>query len=600
MQPLPQYVLEGPKWASNTVSWSFANDTDDGVAGSARSTAIAAAYQDTVRQALARWASVSGLMFNQVASGADIAIGFGRLNTAVTGIIGQTSLIGLTQPGGVQTFMKGVSVRMENPAETPAAFTAAGWAYQAYNDTLFQITLHEIGHALGLDHNTSDPASVMNPSPGPNDRDLDATDIAGIQALYGLPAGAVPQPVPTPTPTPVPVPVPVPVPAPAPTPAATLVLHLSEDAYQGDAQFTVAIDGTQLGGVQSVTALHGAGKSQAFSFGVAAGPHSVAVSFVNDAWGGTAAMDRNLYVDGIDYAGTAVAGASAPLFSAGAARFAVPGVAVSVPAPAPAPTPTPATGTPLVLHVSEDAYLGDAQFTVSIDGVQVGGVRMAAASHGAGQTQDITVASLAAGAHQVGISFLNDAWGGTAATDRNLYVDGMDVGGVAVPGARATLFANGTVVLAVPAVAAPAPVPAPIPAPIPAGGSVTFNLSEDAWQGDAQAVLRIDGVEQGGVQTITASHVLGQSQGLTFAAPGLSLVGAHTASVQFVNDAWGGTAATDRNLFWDSVDVGGAHLAVNQVQFGNGTMTFALPASAPALVPRLLDGGGAHGLVLPG
>jgi len=88
----------------------------------------------------------------------------------------------------------------------------------------------------------------------------------------------------------------------------TLVLAMSEDAYQGDAQFTVSLDGTQLGGVLTAQAWHSSGQSQNFSFNGAwgaAGPHVVTVSFLNDAWGGTPSLDRNLYVDSVTFDGTA-------------------------------------------------------------------------------------------------------------------------------------------------------------------------------------------------------------------------------------------------------------------------------------------------------
>ena len=117
-------------------------------------------------------------------------------------------------------------------------------------------------------------------------------------------------------------------PPPAPvttgTGSDTLVLSMSEDAYQGDAQFTVAIDGKQLGGSFATTALHTAAVSQNFIFkgDWAIGTHTVTVNFLNDAWGGTAATDRNLYVNGLSYDGTAT-GQSAALMSAGPKDFSV-------------------------------------------------------------------------------------------------------------------------------------------------------------------------------------------------------------------------------------------------------------------------------------
>ena len=86
----------------------------------------------------------------------------------------------------------------------------------------------------------------------------------------------------------------------------------------------------------------------------------------------------------------------------------------------------------LVLMISEDAYLGDALFTVSVDGRQQGGVFTATASHAAGIDQNFTFkGDWAPGAHAVVVNFLNDAWGGTPATDRNLYVDAMSYDGAA-------------------------------------------------------------------------------------------------------------------------------------------------------------------------
>lgn len=106
----------------------------------------------------------------------------------------------------------------------------------------------------------------------------------------------------------------------------TLTLDLSGDDWKGDPEFTVAVDGKQLGSAQSVAAVHGSGQSQAFSFpGLGAGSHDVALSFVNDAWGGagTTGEDRNLYVDAVSYAGANYPADTASLHANGTVHFLV-------------------------------------------------------------------------------------------------------------------------------------------------------------------------------------------------------------------------------------------------------------------------------------
>ena len=132
-----------------------------------------------------------------------------------------------------------------------------------------------------------------------------------------------------------PVPAPTPTPAPAATTDApaqasgsdTLVLRLSGDSWEGNPRFVARVDGNRLGDAQEVTASRASGQSQEFTFNGAFGngPHAVTVSFLNDAYAGTAATDRNLYVDGITFNGAAVPNASAALHSAGDANFTVGG-----------------------------------------------------------------------------------------------------------------------------------------------------------------------------------------------------------------------------------------------------------------------------------
>ena len=309
-----------------------------------------------------------------------------------------------------------------------------------------------------------------------------------------------------------------------------------------------------------------------------------------NATGGTATMVNNqvygfgdvLNRGAVEQVGTTTL-ASRPTLNLASPVDAGATIPVTVP-PATGPTP-PVTPAPdsLVLHISSDAYQGDAQFTVSVDGHQVGGVLTATAAHGLGQTQDVTISgSLGAGPHAVSVAFLNDAYGGSASTDRNLHVDGIDLNGAAVAGSAQHLFREGASTITVGAGEA---------------SSVTFSMSEDAWAGDAQAYVSIDGQRLGGLQTITASHVLGQTQTMSFMVQ-LS-GGPHTASVEFVNDAWGGTAATDRNLYIDAINIGGQHVATGATLYANGTQTFTLPAASTTTSGALtIDSGPVHPVTL--
>jgi len=338
--------------------------------------------------------------------------------------------------------------------------------------------------------------------------------------------------------------------------ADTLALQVSEDAWQGDAQFTVSIDGTQVGGTQTATASHGTGQTQTVnvlgSFG--AGLHTATINFLNDAWGGTAATDRNLYVGSATLDATAVPGVGLTLLSGGPQSFSFNGVASATVASAVTDT--------LDVHVSEDAWQGDAQYTIQVDGNQVGGVRTATASHSQGATQDVSIADTwGTGSHTIGISFVNDAWGGTAATDRNLYVDAVTYDGTAASGAPATLLSNGTASFGAGVTTAVTP--------------ITLHLAEDAWQGNAQFAVAIDGttVIQNG--TVTALNGSGQSQAVNLSA--LLSSGKHDVAVSFLNDAWGGTASTDRNLYVQRIDVKGTPAAgASAALYSSGTTHFQI------------------------
>jgi hypothetical protein len=227
-----------------------------------------------------------------------------------------------------------------------------------------------------------------------------------------------------------------------------LVLQMSEDAYQGDAQFTVSVDGKQVGGTYTTTALHADGQTQQFTitgdFG--SGAHDVSVNFVNDAWDpqGPAYGDRNLYIDSMTYDGADVPNAAQEIY-ANSADVTVPAADSTSTQDTSSGSDTTSGPDKLVLQMSEDAYQGDAQFTVSVDGQQVGGTQTVTALHADGQTQQFTIAgNFGSGAHDVSVNFVNDAWDpqGPAYGDRNIYIDSMTYNGVDVPNAAQEIYAN--------------------------------------------------------------------------------------------------------------------------------------------------------------
>ena len=264
----------------------------------------------------------------------------------------------------------------------------------------------------------------------------------------------------------------------------SITLNVAEDQAQGvDAQFTVNVDGQQVGGVEVATASQSSGQTNTFTFNGdwGPGPHNVTVTFANNFLYPGSSGDRNLYVDGVTYDGQTVSNTTtgiyqSPLFPPnstegniyGNATFAVndttalPAGFSGNPTTTPAPVTVGSGADTLVLNMAEDPYQGDAQFTVSVDGQQIGGVQTTTAVVGEGQSQEFDVkGNFGSGTHNVAVTFLNDKVGGyyPAGTpglpatgqwaldtaDRNLYVMGMSLdGGAPAGGAPWELSSNGT------------------------------------------------------------------------------------------------------------------------------------------------------------
>lgn len=192
---MPNYRLEGQSWAARSISWDFAAVTlPQDQAGQPFSNAITRQdAQAVISTAFEAWSRATGLQFvyaPQDSASVDIRIGWGVLAppTATGREIGETDYSYYT---ATNNFAPDVLVRLLDPTQL-ALSTSSGTL--AYNDpdatTLYQIALHEIGHAIGLAHDPIDPDAVMYPYVSGLNRQLAPVDMQGAQAIYGVPQAA--------------------------------------------------------------------------------------------------------------------------------------------------------------------------------------------------------------------------------------------------------------------------------------------------------------------------------------------------------------------------------------------------------------------------
>jgi hypothetical protein len=225
----------------------------------------------------------------------------------------------------------------------------------------------------------------------------------------------------------------------------------------------------------------------------------------------------------------------------------------------------------LVLNISEDAWKGNAEFTVSVDGKQVGGDYTASTLHASGDAGTfLLTGDWSSGVNHVQVSFINDAYGGTSATDRNLYVKSIAYNGITYAGTTASLYGDSTDTFTV---------GGNTPRTSGAADTVTLNLSEDAWKGDAEFVLYIDGKAVTAPQSVTALH--SQNATETFTFTGNLGAGVHKVGVALVNDAYGGSPSEDRNLYINGVTVNGSDVFSGiKAQDGNGSSLFTITTAS--------------------
>jgi Matrixin len=176
------------------VTWSLATGNYQDDSGNLQfSHSMGAAFEKLVQEAAGIWQSVADITFKEVGDDAvagpqrpDLRIGFADLQTSL-----QHPTLGFTQYGYTANdkFLPDTLIGIEDPTKgEPAIQLANGdFRYQDFDATMLQTLLHEIGHSLGLAHNSSDPNSIMNPTLTASNRLPDANDIKALQSLYGAP-----------------------------------------------------------------------------------------------------------------------------------------------------------------------------------------------------------------------------------------------------------------------------------------------------------------------------------------------------------------------------------------------------------------------------
>lgn len=177
------YVLEGVKWggssygtAGGTVTYAFASagTGSGGNFSGSFDAALTSSYQALVNAAFDAWEAIANIDFQAVSStsGADIVLGMDYLD-------GSGDVIGLTNYSYSGKVFGSATVRFDtgDSYTTDASYTGSKYV------NFYTTALHEIGHALGLDH-VNDQNQIMY-AYTTDTLVLGSGDIAGAQYLYG-------------------------------------------------------------------------------------------------------------------------------------------------------------------------------------------------------------------------------------------------------------------------------------------------------------------------------------------------------------------------------------------------------------------------------
>ena len=142
--------------------------------------------QAVVNAAFEAWSRVAALQFvyaPQDNAGVDIRLGWGAFAASTdTTELGETDYNYLTTDNDI---LPDVRIRLLDPARTPLSDGTGTPTYTSYDVTLYQVTLREIGRAIGLAHDVTDANAIMYPYASPQNRQLAAADNARGTFILG-------------------------------------------------------------------------------------------------------------------------------------------------------------------------------------------------------------------------------------------------------------------------------------------------------------------------------------------------------------------------------------------------------------------------------
>lgn len=170
---MANYVLQGQKWLSSTVSWYFDESSK---------------FFAEVLEAINLWDVEIGLDFVQtsVAAAANIVIKFGPIDGAYN-VLGEAHSF-WSVPSNLYT---GDTIITFDSGENWSWSEAADSYVLTSGTTFTTVALHEIGHAIGLGH-SSNSSTIMHATASNTIAALDHWDIAGAQAIYGIEVDPIP------------------------------------------------------------------------------------------------------------------------------------------------------------------------------------------------------------------------------------------------------------------------------------------------------------------------------------------------------------------------------------------------------------------------